>query len=1020
MRVPVKLLAFGFWLLSLNFAQCQECLRGDIKYADIVPAEKASYADGETVKVICVTGYTGLYKLKCEKGEWKNTIERPCAKKKCSHPGDTPNGDFKLTEGTEFVFGATVVYTCKKGYEMASRINQRTCRAQGWDNAVPVCEVVKCPAIRTDEGVTVLGNAEEGSYGDIIRFECVSSDKMIDGSSEIHCDETGKWSDVAPKCKDITCTAPTIPNGSVVDSQREYKKDATLKYKCKETFKPREGIPKCAKFGWTVKPECDEITCELKSTTAGVKKINPDGKIIFRARESVEITCSEKHWFFFTKETRKTFTCKDDGKWDNEPVCAEITCDDPRDRLVSKPYYWGTMKFGEKQSYTCVNGYRGTEAEATCTRDGWTPNPLCTEIVCAAPNIPNADIVGLQRSNYKINSRIQYKCRSGFEPEESVQITCDREGQWRGIKQCTEMCAAPTITNAEIERGHRSYYRIYSNIQYKCRSGFEPEKPVQITCDREGQWRDIQQCTKMCATPTITNAEIEGGHKSYYKIYSNIQYKCHPGFEPEEFVQITCDHEGQWRGIKQCSGILQLIGMLPLIPLNVFDGCFTEMCAAPNITNAEIEGPQRSYYRINSSIQYNCHPGFEPEESVQITCESQGHWTSIPQCSEMLCPNLSVENGFIYIDPSNKKEILYSCDPGYKPFTGNWWDSVTCRKGSLSGEARCIRKEECGALPSVHHGKLTLRDQDTADVECDPGFMSTEHSIKCTNGRWEKPVCKEVHCDIPPNVENAVIISEPEEFYVPGSTVTYVCRSSYLMNEKSTVVCRRGTSEKPPTCQGQREITCQSNGEWSGTFPKCEEKHTEEVTCELKSTTTGVKKINPDGKIIFRAGESVEITCSEKHWIFFTKESRKTFTCKDDGEWDNEPVCAGQTTSCGPPPDVNDADTIELKKDEYTTGERVEYSCFSKYRLDLRPPFSSFLTCDQGEWRGNINCLKPCTVTVEEMERRGIDLAYVNHQKMFAPHNDYVTFACQRGKFSVGVPLRQQCNDGVMTLPECK
>ncbi|XP_052395486.1 complement factor H isoform X6 [Carassius gibelio] len=1193
MRVPVKLLAFGFWLLSLNFAQCQECLRGDIKYADIVPAEKASYADGETVKVICVTGYTGLYKLKCEKGEWKNTIERPCAKKKCSHPGDTPNGDFKLTEGTEFVFGATVVYTCKKGYEMASRINQRTCRAQGWDNAVPVCEVVKCPAIRTDEGVTVLGNAEEGSYGDIIRFECVSSDKMIDGSSEIHCDETGKWSDVAPKCKDITCTAPTIPNGSVVDSQREYKKDATLKYKCKETFKPREGIPKCAKFGWTVKPECDEITCELKSTTAGVKKINPDGKIIFRARESVEITCSEKHWFFFTKETRKTFTCKDDGKWDNEPVCAEITCDDPRDRLVSKPYYWGTMKFGEKQSYTCVNGYRGTEAEATCTRDGWTPNPLCTEIlcdvpkiknakivgrqrsnyrinskeeyrclsgfkpekpvqitcdsqgqwkdiqqcieitcelkstttgvkkinpdgkiifragesveitcsekhwffftkesrktftckddgkwdyepvcaeitcddprdqlvsrpyywrtmklgekqsytcvngyrgteaeatctrdgwtpkplcteiVCAAPNIPNADIVGLQRSNYKINSRIQYKCRSGFEPEESVQITCDREGQWRGIKQCTEMCAAPTITNAEIERGHRSYYRIYSNIQYKCRSGFEPEKPVQITCDREGQWRDIQQCTKMCATPTITNAEIEGGHKSYYKIYSNIQYKCHPGFEPEEFVQITCDHEGQWRGIKQCSGILQLIGMLPLIPLNVFDGCFTEMCAAPNITNAEIEGPQRSYYRINSSIQYNCHPGFEPEESVQITCESQGHWTSIPQCSEMLCPNLSVENGFIYIDPSNKKEILYSCDPGYKPFTGNWWDSVTCRKGSLSGEARCIRKEECGALPSVHHGKLTLRDQDTADVECDPGFMSTEHSIKCTNGRWEKPVCKEVHCDIPPNVENAVIISEPEEFYVPGSTVTYVCRSSYLMNEKSTVVCRRGTSEKPPTCQGQREITCQSNGEWSSPLYKCE---------ETKCVAHLAENIRSDelrgSEVSVRQGQTITLSCVKSGSAL---QGQSKITCQSKGEWSSAfPKCISQTTSCGPPPDVNDADTIELKKDEYTTGERVEYSCFSKYRLDLRPPFSSFLTCDQGEWRGNINCLKPCTVTVEEMERRGIDLAYVNHQKMFAPHNDYVTFACQRGKFSVGVPLRQQCNDGVMTLPECK
>ncbi|XP_026092121.1 complement factor H-like isoform X4 [Carassius auratus] len=345
MRVPVKLLGFGFLLFFLNCARCQECLRENIIYENTEPVEKASYADGERVKLNCRTGYIGFYRLKCEKGEWKKSIERPCAKKQCSHPGDTPNGDFELKGGTEFVFGVTVVYKCNKGYEMTSSINHRSCRAQGWDNAVPVCEVVKCPAIITDEEVTLSGNTTEGSYGDVIRFECVSSDKMIDGSSEIHCEETGEWSDVVPKCKDITCTAPPIPNGDVVDLQREYKKDATLKYKCHEAFKTREGIPRCAKFGWTVKPECDEITC-----------------------------------------------------------------DDPRDQLVSRPYFWRTMKLGEKQSYTCVNGYRQTAAEATCTRDGWTPNPLCTEIVCAAPNIPNAEIEGPQRSNYKIDSRIRYKC----------------------------------------------------------------------------------------------------------------------------------------------------------------------------------------------------------------------------------------------------------------------------------------------------------------------------------------------------------------------------------------------------------------------------------------------------------------------------------------------------------------------------------------------------------------------------------------------------------------------------------
>uniref|UniRef100_A0A673KBJ8 Sushi domain-containing protein n=1 Tax=Sinocyclocheilus rhinocerous TaxID=307959 RepID=A0A673KBJ8_9TELE len=476
MRVPVKLLGFGFWLFFLNCARCQECLREDIKYENTEPVEKASYADGETVKVNCITGYIGLYRLKCEKGEWKKSIERPCAKKKCSNPGDTPNGDFKLKEGTEFVFGATVVYTCKKGYEMTSRINQRTCRAQGWDNAVPVCEVVKCPAIRTDWEVTASGNTEEGRYGDVIHFDCVSSDKMIDGSSDIHCKETGTWSDAVPKCK-----------GS---------------------------FP-----------------------------------------------------FFYI-------------------------------------FLFIYKKLGAIKSYSCETGYRKTAEEATCTRDGWTPKPLCAEM-CAAPNIPNADI-----------------------------------------------------------------FR---------------------------------------------------GHQQKYRIDSRIEYKCHRGFEPEEPFEIICDYQGQWTG---------------------------------------------------------------------LTAKS--------------CPDLSVENGFTHSQSSNKEEIFYSCNTGYKPFTGNWWDSVTCSKGSWSDEPRCIRKEDCGALPSVHHGKLIHRDRETAEVECDPGFISTEPFIKCTNGRWETPVCKEdVRCGIPPNVENTVITSKPEKFYPDGSSLTYICRSSYFISGERTVSCHNGTWGKTPTCQDE-------------------------------------------------------------------------------------------------------------------------------------------------------------------------------------------------------------------------
>ncbi len=62
-----------------------------------------------------------------------------------------------------------------------------------------------------------------------------------------------------------------------------------------------------------------------------------------------------------------------------------------------------------------------------------------TEIMCAAPYIPNADIVRGQKPNYKISSRIEYKCNLGFEPEKPVQITCDDKGEWTEIQQCTGM-----------------------------------------------------------------------------------------------------------------------------------------------------------------------------------------------------------------------------------------------------------------------------------------------------------------------------------------------------------------------------------------------------------------------------------------------------------------------------------------------------------------------------------------------------------------------------------------------------
>ncbi len=73
----------------------------------------------------------------------------------------------------------------------------------------------------------------------------------------------------------------------------------------------------------------------------------------------------------------------------------------------------------------------------------------------------------------------------------------------------------------------------------------------------------------MCTAPDIKNAEIVGSQQPNYRINSKIQYKCSPGFEPEQSVQITCNSQAQWTVIKQCTGILQWINIFPLIPLTI-------------------------------------------------------------------------------------------------------------------------------------------------------------------------------------------------------------------------------------------------------------------------------------------------------------------------------------------------------------------------------------------------------------------------------------------------------------------
>uniref|UniRef100_A0A667ZTL9 Sushi domain-containing protein n=1 Tax=Myripristis murdjan TaxID=586833 RepID=A0A667ZTL9_9TELE len=157
-------------------------------------------------------------------------------------------------------------------------------------------------------------------------------------------------------------------------------------------------------------------------------------------------------------------------------------------------------------------------------------------------------------------------------------------------------------------------------------------------------------------------------------------------------------------------------------------------------------------------------------------------------------------------------------------------------------------------------------------------------------------------------------------------------------------------------------------------------------------------------------GDTVEYTCNHKYILL--GQSHKT--CYD-GNWIGDIRCF-KAVGCGTPPPLDFGDVQSSVKNNYDHGERVEYSCQSHYTLDGQ----THKTCSNGQWTGDMRCLRPCTVTLDDMRRNNIGLKYKPDSKIYSPHKDFLEFNCTTGSPDGRLAMRQQCIDGVMLLPSCQ
>ncbi|XP_018896895.2 sushi, von Willebrand factor type A, EGF and pentraxin domain-containing protein 1 isoform X2 [Bemisia tabaci] len=477
--------------------------------------------------------------------------------------------------------------------------------------------------------------------------------------------------------------------------------------------------------------------------------------------------------------------------------------------------------FNDKATYSCNPGYHlvGLK-ERVCRADGsWTGvAPTCKQnVFChAPPEIENARHNGFpEQTTFDVDVTIQYQCQHGYDTDGFSQAKCLAIGgataSWFGpdISCKPRSCGPPPrITNGWYPQ---ECYTFGCRVNYHCVEGFELVGRQDTICQADGTWfpRELPTCVPVqCPEPeNPVNGKAIFTSTSYNSI---VSYECRHGYTLSGNLTRRCGPDKRWSGsMPKCQEI---------------------NCGHPGtLYNGWLENIE-SGTGLGASVIFRCHEGMLLEGNTSSLCLKDGTWRyPLPKClapcviPEVAQGRVTVTHGspgnvsvMANMAPHGARLVLH-CEDKFEPSANN--TPVICQNGTWSRLPSC-QPARCKYLPKAPANGIVIAPKTDhlmrAKFKCKDGFvLEGESSTECLYGTWTEahPVCTEVYCSFPGNVENGKVM-------LVGNMGVYDYRSYVrrVVNNKQIMYdCDRGyyLSSGPPgaTCIG---------GYWSPKqLPKC-------------------------------------------------------------------------------------------------------------------------------------------------------------------------------------------------------
>ncbi|XP_072854183.2 complement factor H isoform X2 [Pogona vitticeps] len=730
---------------------------------------------------------------------------------------------------------------------------------------------------------------------------------------------------------------------------------------------------------WVCCTAADEIVCLPPHVGNG--DFQPK-ELQFRHEEQIEIVCHEGF-----QSSDHFSVCTEQG-WQPPATCIPKNCGYVRLSngyfYYNEPLHSFPKRLGYTMDYHCNSGFLPPNKEnwqnIKCTKTGWDPEPKCFKICEQRYPIRNGKFIyNYWTRPFIEGNRISYSCDKGYlSAYESATATCTKAG-WSPPPRCinlTEICTKPAEENVVFNTTKAiSFFK--ETLRYECKEGFETIKKTidgHTQCTENG-WDPSPACLPIeCEAPVLENGrveEIKGKHVNG----DVVRFSCLRGYTRVGPDSAQCYHFGWFPQPPICKEI-QSLTCENIAPLN---GFFMT---------------QQDHFSLNEKVAYGCQSGFatlEGHKKGETQCLAEG-WRPEPKCVRLCPPPPQLPNAVSITEMRNYRsgeEVVFKC---VENFILQGPQQIMCEGGRWQTPPRCVEMS-CQKPPTILNAsyrnavKSSYEPRETIDYECHPGFVAEgPQTITCRRGEWSQPsTCEDVTCREPPLVDNADIVEERAESYLPGQELHYQCHEGFETSGSDTIRCE--------------------NKEWS-TPPRCED-----VRCPLPPAIPN-GQINGIIKESYLPLEKLKYQCLPPYSLF----GSSTVRCLNK-EWTSIPECRAAAGRCDRPPAIENGDILEMHKPNYMPGDKVHYKCQNMYRMDG----NAEVICQNGHWTEPPTCIAPCSTSEEDMNMSNIQLKWKYDSKLYSESGDFIDFICKRGYHPdrASPPFRVQCVDGRLEYPRC-